>query len=74
MLEASLPCYTYRCDVCETTARGDSPDYPPPSFATVIVRPGSGVGIVAHLCVGPCLAIGADNLAEGRCASGEVRA
>lgn len=72
MLEVEPPGYRYRCDVCGMTARGDSSDHPPPKFATVVVRPGTGLGVIAHLCVGPCLAIGADNLSEGRLANGEV--
>ncbi len=64
--------YEYRCDVCAALVDGDSADGPPAGFATIAVHPAGGVVRVAHLCVGDCLELGAENLADGRAADGRI--
>lgn len=64
--------WTYRCDVCATTRRGDYPEAPPPGMVTMLVRPEYGPGLVAHACIDTCLGIAADNIAEGRLPDGTV--
>jgi hypothetical protein len=71
MLSRGEPRYTYRCDVCGSSAPGDSADAPPPGFATIALRPTGKPGTTAHVCIGPCLTIAADNMAEGMPPSGD---
>ncbi len=55
MIEADLPSFTFRCDLCGALGLSESPHYPPPGFAAIDMRPKAGVGVTSHACIGTCL-------------------
>lgn len=55
MMEAAPPIFTYRCDVCGRSERGDSPDGPPPGFATIVSHARTGTFVTTHACTTACL-------------------
>lgn len=71
MIVTCEPSFTYSCDWCGKSVTGDSEAHPPEGFATLAVHPKGGVGQEHHLCVGPCLTVGADNIAKGLTVAGE---
>lgn len=65
--------YRFTCDVCGATKNSMSTELPPDGFTSVSLHVGAGRGYVFHLCTGPCLSMGADNLVEGRHPNGLTR-
>lgn len=65
--------HRFVCDLCGEVAIGEAPEFPPPGFAILKVRPARGVGVVVHLCLDGCLPVGAERLADGRTVEGLER-
>ncbi len=62
--------HRFVCDICGASALGETPEFPPPGWSILKARPARGVGFVVHLCLVPCLSVGAARLGDGRTIDG----